>query len=450
MFNSPKQHILKVSELTKKVRYLLESELTTLWLTGEISNFMAASSGHWYLSLKDDKSQVRCAMFKGNNRYSRVRAENGKQVLVKARVSMYEPRGEFQLIIEQMEDAGEGLLRQKFEQLKAQLQAEGLFDQKYKQPIPEFVETLGVVTSPTGAAIHDILHVLNRRNPNINVIIYPTLVQGEGSSEQIADAIYTAYERDEVDALIVGRGGGSLEDLWAFNEEAVVRAIFDCDIPIVSAVGHEVDVSLADYVADMRAPTPSAAAELLSKDTSIQGKQLQNSVVQLAMQMRHKLHTWQRQLTQQQHRLAIQNPLNKLREQQQRADDLHMRLERISNTLLQHRCTQQQWLGQRLTAANPANRLPQHKKHLADLSLRLKQALWHSKDTKQMQLARLAQSLNIVSPLATIARGYSITRDQQGNIVRQTDKVNIGDSITVQVNDGSLDATVTAIQHNDD
>ena len=262
-------HILQVSELTKKVRFILESELNTVWLCGEVSNFIAASSGHWYLSLKDSKSQVKCAMFKGNNRKVRLSSglpKNGQQVLVRAKVSLYEPRGDFQLIIEQLDDAGEGLLRQEFDQLKNKLLAEGLFNSLIKKAIPKNIRTVGIVTSPTGAAVKDILTVLKRRNPLLNVIIYPALVQGAQAKFEIEQAINTANLRQECDVLIVGRGGGSLEDLWPFNEENVVRAIYRSQIPIISAVGHEIDTTLSDYAADLRAATPSAAAELVSSN----------------------------------------------------------------------------------------------------------------------------------------------------------------------------------------
>ena len=278
------QHILQVSELTKKVRFLLESELNTVWLCGEISNFICAGSGHWYLSLKDSKAQVRCAMFKGNNRRVRLSSNvasnslssslpnslprNGQQVLVRAKVSLYEPRGDFQLIIEQMEDAGEGLLRQQYEQLKNKLNIEGLFSSHTKQTIPEHVRCVGIITSPTGAAVKDILTVLKRRNPSIKAIIYPALVQGEYAAADITHAINLANVRQECDVLIIGRGGGSLEDLWSFNEESVVRAIYQSKLPTISAVGHEIDTTLADYTADLRAATPSAAAELVSQDNS--------------------------------------------------------------------------------------------------------------------------------------------------------------------------------------
>ena len=261
-----KSHILNVSELTKKVRFMLESELGNVWLCGEISNFVSASSGHWYLSLKDEKAQVKCAMFRGSNTRVRIRPANGQQVLVRAKVSLYEPRGDFQLIIEQMEDAGEGLLKQQFDKLKMQLSAEGLFNMADKQMLPDSIERIGLVTSATGAAVKDILTVLQRRSPSTKVVIYPTLVQGELAAQQIAAAIALANARNEVDVLIVGRGGGSMEDLWCFNEEPVVRAIYQSQLPVISAVGHEIDTTLSDYAADLRAPTPSAAAELASSD----------------------------------------------------------------------------------------------------------------------------------------------------------------------------------------
>ncbi|OUS31172.1 exodeoxyribonuclease VII large subunit [Thalassotalea sp. 42_200_T64] len=446
--NTPQQHILQVSELTKKVRFILESELRTLWLCGEISNFIAASSGHWYLSLKDSKAQVRCAMFKGNNRYTRIRPKNGQQVLVKAKVSLYEPRGDFQLIIEQMEDAGDGLLRQKFELLKTQLQAEGLFDQRYKQPIPDFVKTVGIVTSSTGAAVHDIITVLKRRNPSIKVIIYPTLVQGETASELISDAIYDANERDECDVLIVGRGGGSLEDLWAFNEEPVVRAIFDCDIPIISAVGHEVDTSLADYVADMRAPTPSAAAELVSDDNQHLRTKIQHFRQKLVHLINHKL---QQQKAHQQllnHKLALTSPEQQLRGQQQKADDLQARLLQSLNVQQSHQHATIAMLQQRLMAACPSQKIHLARSKLDDLHGRLVRSLLQSKDNKQQQLARVAQNLNIVSPLATIARGYSITRDNNGKIIRSIEQVEINQTVTTQITDGQIESVVINKQFN--
>ena len=444
-FNAPQQHILQVSELTKKVRFILENELRTVWLCGEISNFMAAGSGHWYLSLKDGKSQVRCAMFKGNNRFVRIKPGNGQQVLCKAKVSMYEPRGEFQLIIEQMEDAGEGLLRQRFEQLKAELQMEGLFDSRYKQPIPEFVQTVGVVTSSTGAAVKDILTVLNRRNPGIKVIIYPTLVQGELAAEQISDAIYAANERDECDVLIVGRGGGSLEDLWSFNEEVVVRAIFECDIPVISAVGHEVDTSLSDYTADLRAATPSAAAELVSKDNQHLVTQLNHYRQRLTHLIKQTLQNHKANSQYFAHQLALVSPVKQLQNQQQHADDLAIRLQQVIVNQQTQRTNQVNLLQQRLTGSNPSQKITLAQNKLSDFDSRLKRAQMQLKDAKQLQLAKLAHNLNIVSPLATIARGYSITRDENGKLINSTTQLEKGETITTQLTDGKIESVISQI-----
>src|SRR5471032_2468606 len=251
--------IFTVSRLNQTVRQLLENEMGQVWLSGEISNFSQPSSGHWYFTLKDDRAQVKCAMFRNTNRRTTFRPQNGQQVLVRATITLYEPRGDYQLIAESMQEAGDGLLQQKFDLLKQQLAAEGLFDAQFKQPLPSPAKCVGVITSSSGAALHDVLNVLKRRDPSLPVIIYPTAVQGVDAPMQIVRAIQLANAREEVDILIVGRGGGSLEDLWSFNDERVARAIFASRIPIVSAVGHETDVTIADFVADLRAPTPSAA-----------------------------------------------------------------------------------------------------------------------------------------------------------------------------------------------
>ncbi|MBU2893053.1 exodeoxyribonuclease VII large subunit [Colwellia sp. D2M02] len=442
------QHILKVSELTKKVRFILESELNTVWLTGEISNFIAASSGHWYLSLKDSKSQVKCAMFKGSN--SRVRLNtgkpsNGQQVLVRAKVSLYEPRGDFQLIIEHMEDAGAGLLRQQFEQLKNQLNAQGLFDAFHKKTIPEHITTLGLVTSPTGAAVKDIISVLKRRNPTINIIIYPALVQGEYAQGDICHAIAMANMRNECDVLIVGRGGGSLEDLWPFNEESVVRSIYNSKLPIISAVGHEIDTTLSDYVADLRAPTPSAAAELVSSDNSAQ---LNN--ISLLKQRLIRVH--QAQLTKRydrsnylQHRLNQVHPEQQLQLQQQKADELAIRLKQvIKRTLLEnkHKPTQ---LQQRLLQSSPLKTIERHQ----DIIQQSTQRLIHSQQLhlqhKSETFVHLIEQLQLVSPLATIARGYSVTRDNKNSVVSRVTQVTVGDELSIQLSDGVIAVKATRL-----
>jgi len=436
------QHILQVSELTKKVKFMLESELNTVWLCGEISNFIAASSGHWYLSLKDSKSQVRCAMFKGNNRRVRLAGnsnpKNGQQVLVRAKVSLYEPRGDFQLIIELMEDAGEGLLRQQFEQLKSKLNAQGLFGQQFKQDIPKSISTVGIVTSPTGAAVKDIISVLKRRNPGIAVIIYPALVQGEHATNDIVNAIDSANQREECQVLIVGRGGGSLEDLWSFNEEEVVNAIFHSRIPIISAVGHEIDTTLSDFVADLRAPTPSAAAELVSQDCS----ELKSRLHELSKRIR-SLYTQkvkQDNLTLEtlNHRLTQVHPEKKLQQHQQKSDELNFRLDKaIKQNVERFRQTPEK-LARDLQYFDPTRIITQHKNKVNQLDERLKRGLQLVVTAKTERFVHAIEQLNIVSPLATIARGYSVSRNSNNEIIRTKNQVNIGDKISIQVNDGSI------------
>lgn len=436
------QHILQVSELTKKVRFILESELNTVWLTGEISNFIAASSGHWYLSLKDSKSQVRCAMFKGSNRRVRLQPLNGQQVLVRAKVSLYEPRGDFQLIIEQMEDAGEGVLRQQYEQLKNKLNVLGVFSQVHKKVIPEHIQTVGIVTSPTGAAVKDILSVLKRRNPNIKAIIYPALVQGEYASSDICHAIAQANNRQECDVLIVGRGGGSLEDLWPFNEESVVQAIYNSNLPIISAVGHEIDTTLSDYVADLRAATPSAAAELVATDSG----ELLNKITIFQQRLFNAINQKNTVLLQQQnhiqHRLAQVHPEQKLRVQQQKHDELSLRLSNAVQRFIVQSTQQPKLLQHRLTLLSPAKIITTQQNQVKQQEQRLIHAMQNSLQYKQESFVNLIDQIQLVSPLATIARGYSITRGKDNVVINSIAQVTLNDEITVQVTDGSIKARV--------
>jgi exodeoxyribonuclease VII large subunit len=436
------QHILQVSELTQKVRFILESELNTVWLTGEISNFVAASSGHWYLSLKDKKSQVRCAMFKGNNRRVRLQPRNGQQVLVRAKVSLYEPRGDFQLIIEQMEDAGEGLLRQQYEKLKNKLNALGIFSQSHKHAIPETIQCVGIVTSPTGAAIKDIISVMQRRNPNINAIIYPALVQGEYASNDICHAIAQANFRQECDVLIVGRGGGSLEDLWSFNEESVVQAIYDSHIPIISAVGHEVDTTLSDYVADLRAATPSAAAELVANDSS----ELLDKITILEQRLIRATSRKNANLLQQkhhiQHRLAQVHPEQQLRVQQQKHDELALRLTNAAHRLITQSAQQPKQLQQRLKQLSPLKVITEQQNRVKEQEQRLIHAMQIGLQHKRESFVHLIEQIQLVSPLATIARGYSITRNKEDKVIKSVTQVVANDEIRIQVTDGSIKAKV--------
>jgi exodeoxyribonuclease VII large subunit len=440
------QHILQVSELTRKVRFILESELNTVWLTGEISNFVAASSGHWYLSLKDSKSQVRCAMFKGNNQRVRLsnnaKPRNGQQVLVRAKVSLYEPRGDFQLIIEQLDDAGEGLLRQQYEQLKNKLNALGIFSQAHKKSIPSTIQRVGIVTSPTGAAVKDILTVLNRRNPNIQVTIYPALVQGQYASNDICHAIAQANSRKECDVLIIGRGGGSLEDLWPFNEEIVVQAIYDSVIPTISAVGHEIDTTLSDYVADLRAATPSAAAELVSSDSDELLKKITMLTLRLNNAITSNNHWLAQKLGHTQHRLTQVHPEQKLQLHQQKSDELNLRLTQAMNRLLVQRKQQPQQLNQRLNRLSPHKKIAEYKIKITQLKQRLSYSQQNNLQHKSELFVHLIEQLHLVSPLATIARGYGVIRNDKNKVISSVSQISVDDKISVQVADGVIKAKV--------
>jgi len=442
----PTQHILQVSELTRKVRFILESELNTVWLTGEISNFVAASSGHWYLSLKDSKSQVRCAMFKGNNQRVRLsgnsQPRNGQQVLVRAKVSLYEPRGDFQLIIEQLDDAGEGLLRQQYEQLKTKLNALALFSQDHKNVIPTNIQRVGIITSPTGAAVKDILTVLNRRSPNIQVTIYPALVQGQYASNDICHAIVQANIRKECDVLIIGRGGGSLEDLWPFNEETVVHAIYDSIIPTISAVGHEIDTTLSDYVADLRAATPSAAAELVSSDSD----ELLERIIMLTLRLNNAMKGRNTLLNQVinnlNHRLMQVHPEQQLRIHQQKSDELSLRLTQVINRLLQSTKHKPQQLDQRLNRLAPNKKIDEYQTKVKQLKQRLIYAKQNHLQHKNKLFVHVIEQLQLVSPLATIARGYGVVRDKDRKVVSSVAQVSTDNEISVQISDGVIKAKV--------
>ncbi|WP_426358593.1 exodeoxyribonuclease VII large subunit [Pseudocolwellia sp. HL-MZ19] len=439
------QHILQVSELTKKVRFILESELNTVWLCGEVSNFIAASSGHWYLSLKDSKSQVKCAMFKGNNRKVRLSSglpKNGQQVLVRAKVSLYEPRGDFQLIIEQLDDAGEGLLRQEFDQLKNKLLAEGLFNSLIKKEIPKNIRTVGIVTSPTGAAVKDILTVLKRRNPLLNVIIYPALVQGTQAKFEIEQAINTANIRQECDVLIVGRGGGSLEDLWCFNEENVVRAIYRSEIPVISAVGHEIDTTLSDYAADLRAPTPSAAAELVSSNIEEKLQKFASLNQRIRQAKQRNLTHHKTRLDHIKHRLSLLHPAQKLTVQQQRFDELSFRLNNNLKQLKSRLALQKDQFDQRLLLQSPHKNIQNKQQQISRLKARLIHAIQSTNKSKQNQFKYTIEQLHLVSPLATIARGYSVTKNDKKKVITSVSQTQVGDNVSIQLIDGFISATV--------
>ncbi|WP_215395862.1 exodeoxyribonuclease VII large subunit [Rheinheimera oceanensis] len=439
--------IYSVSRLNSEVRLTLELQFQTLWLQGEVSNFVAAASGHWYFSLKDSAAQVKCAMFKMANRNSSFRPQNGQQVLIRARISVYEPRGEYQLLAEFIESAGAGLLKQQFEQLKAKLQAEGLFDPTRKKPLPAQVQRVGVITSPTGAAVRDIVTVLNRRAPGIEVVIYPSQVQGETAAAQLRNMLSSAIRRNEVDVLIIGRGGGSLEDLWCFNDEALCRAVAACPIPIVSAVGHEIDFALTDFVADVRAPTPSAAAELVSPDQSHLLDRILQLKNRLLQAQRSRLQHAAPKLLNLSQRLLALHPKRRLQQQQQRLDELQLRLAASAKRTLQGSQQQQLYLDKSLRQLSPAKALLAHTQHINQLERRLVNAQQLQLKQNKQQLAQLSSQLNTVSPLATLARGYSITFDDKQQVLTSAAQLKAGDTITTRLAEGSISAIVDKVSH---
>jgi len=441
MFSKPSQTVYTVSRLNREIRTVLEQGFASLVLTGEISNFIAPASGHWYFSLKDDKAQIKAAMWRGNNRSQSYRPENGAQVTVKARVSLYEPRGDYQLIVEHMEPAGEGQLKQEFDALKMRLAAEGLFSSAYKKPLPQNINRIGVITSATGAAIKDILTVLKRRAPQLEVIIYPAMVQGKEAHIHLINQIELANARNEVDILILGRGGGSLEDLWCFNHEQLARAIHNSDLPIISAVGHEIDTTISDYVADMRAPTPSAAAELVSPNT----QELHSKVTQLINRLnnafKHSIADKRALATQLQHRLNLCHPRNQLNQKAQRLDELSTALHQTMQGRLYQQERTLNNLTPRLMRQSPDKKLAQASHQLSQLQARLNQAIQQQLQQANNSLALQASKLDSVSPLNVLARGYSITKTQQGKVVKSVGQVKAGDVLVTELVDGSVKST---------
>ena len=392
--NAP--HIISVSELNRIARDVLEQSFPLFWVSGEISNLTRAASGHWYFSLKDESAQVSCVMFRGRNSYLDWSPKEGDKVEARALVTLYEARGSFQLTIEFLQRAGAGALFEAFEKLKAQLQAQGLFDAALKKAIPAHPKQIGIVTSPDAAALHDVLTTLRRRMPNIPVVIYPTPVQGKGAATQIAHAINSASQRDECDVLIICRGGGSMEDLWQFNEEVVARAIANCHIPTISGVGHETDFTICDFVADVRAPTPTAAAELASPS-----------------------------------REALLNKLKQLGEQ----------LKRNSLYLLQQREQLLDYLARRLVS--PTQQVALQTRQLEQLRYRLGLNIQQQLQRQQRNLRQLAQNLHHLNPQAVLSRGYAFAQNKQGEIISNSLQIKAGDDISLTFDVGSAEATIT-------
>jgi exodeoxyribonuclease VII large subunit len=391
--------VFSVKEINRLVRELLEQSFPSFWITGEISNFISASSGHWYFSLKDEEAQVRCTMFKNKNMAAEWIPKNGEKIEAKCLIGLYEARGEYQLNIEQIRHAGAGLLSEAFNQLKEKLLKEGLFEVSRKKPIPQFPRSIGVITSPTGAAIEDILITLKRRSPHIPIIIYPSLVQGKEAPPAIVRAIETANAREECDVLILARGGGSIEDLWAFNEEIVARAIVASKIPTITGVGHETDSTIADFVSDLRAPTPTGAAELVTSHTFELIKTIQ----------------------------VYKNQLNKLmagliRELVQKIDYLEKRL------------------------VSPRQQIQRQKEQIYQYIQRINQSMKNVVIQYRLHIDKLKLNLDHLSPHAVLSRGYSIITDVDGQIVNNVTQLKLDDKIHIQLNHGQADANISDLK----
>jgi exodeoxyribonuclease VII large subunit len=483
----PDRDIYTVSRLNREVRVLLERGFGSLWLEAEISNFARPSSGHWYFSLKDATAQVRCAMFRQRNMLCSFTARDGQKVLVRARIGLYEPRGEYQLIIDHMEDAGLGALKRQFEELSARLAAEGLFAPERKRPLPALPKRIGIITSPTGAAVRDILHVLARRFPAVAVLIYPVAVQGAQAAPEIIAALNFAGRRAECDVLILARGGGSLEDLWAFNDEGLARAIVASPIPVISGIGHEIDFTIADFAADVRAPTPSAAAELVVPDADEWLAAFVRLGTRLQRSMRRRLDERRQRLRWLDGRAALVSPVARFAQLAQRLDELEQRLSRAMRRRLASQSERLRWLSGRAALVSPAARLMRQTLRLEDFEQRLGRAFRHLQTVRVSQirelerrlwqaspvarvrdaaarqaalfvrlqaagleslrrarerLVPLARTLNAVSPLATLERGYAIVSSEQGQILRDAADAAPGTMIEARLAKGRIRAKV--------
>ena len=442
-----KRKIFTVSRLNQEVQTALESSFGMIWLQGELSNFSKPASGHFYFSLKDSQSQIRCAMFRAKNRYVDFDPQVGDEVLVRGKLGLYAARGDFQLIVEHMEPAGEGKLQLAFEATKRKLDELGWFDINAKQELPEMPNRIGVVTSATGAAIRDVLQVLKRRCPQAQIIIYPTLVQGAQAAPDIVKAIDTANRRKEVDVLLLVRGGGSMEDLWAFNDEKVAQAIYKSKLPIVSGVGHEVDITIADLVADLRAPTPSAAAELATPDAAALVQGVSDAGKALVRIIHSRLEQRQTALTSLNERLQKRHPARLLQDRVQRIDELESRLQQSATRQLNVHMLRLTSLHERLNSNTPLLKLAGMNGQLSNASTRLNSAMLRLLSNAKSRFQLSARALDTVSPLATLDRGFAVVKHKE-KLITDAAQLNPGDQILTQLAHGSVSSTVDSTAQN--
>jgi exodeoxyribonuclease VII large subunit len=433
--------VYSVFDITSEIKRSLD-KLGIVWIQGEISNFKHHSSGHMYFSLKDQRAQMKAAFFRNNNMYLKFRPEDGMEVIVRGRLSVYEPRGDYQIILEYMEPVGLGSLQLAFDQLKEKLRKQGLFDEMHKIPLPLLPAKVGIVTSPTGAAIRDMLRILKRRNASLDVLIYPARVQGAGASEEIASGIRYLNSRQDIDVIIVGRGGGSIEDLWAFNEEIVAQAIYKSELPLISAVGHEVDFTIADFVADMRAPTPSAAAEMVSgarEDLRATVTSLKGRLCQAA---RRSIERRRLSLERLSHSKAFTVAPNKIRDLQQRFDENTMRMSQTIRRFTSGIRHREQMLSTRLLKFD-LRRIISHKKEIVARSRQglvsgIRARLRSNRSRFEMAVGKM----DALSPLAILGRGFALCRDERGSIIKNASDVSCGDRVSVTLAAGKLECEV--------
>ncbi len=438
--DSSEPHVLSIEELNLSIKQLLEGQFNLVWVRGEISNFKAHTSGHFYFSLKDSKSQISAVMFRGFGTRLKFKPIDGMEVIVRGRISVYEPRGNYQVLCEMMEPVGAGALQKAFEQLKEKLKSEGLFEASRKKPIPSLPKHVAIVTSPTGAAIRDILNILSRRAPWLSVTVVPTVVQGEGAAEKICEALLKAQKLADVDVVILGRGGGSIEDMWCFNDEKLARQIAASRIPVISAVGHEIDFTISDFVADLRAPTPSAAAELVAKSSQELTNRLQQLRKLLGLGLQKHFKAWEQKL-----RIltkGLVDPQKKLQDLNLRNDDLVNRLQMATDRLLSERHYKMQILKKRL--GTPITLVLERKRKLEFLRQRIEKSATRFIEIKQSKLQRWFSVLDTLSPLKVVERGYSIVKKNQ-SVVKSADQIKTGDLLEITLAQGHIEARVEKV-----
>ena len=439
------EHIYSISELNDEVASTLTEGFGVIWVEGEISNLMRSAAGHVYFSLKDESASVRCAMFRMQNQSLDFELRDGMQILARTKVGLYKQRGEFQLIVEYAEESGEGLLRQRFELLKQTLQKEGLFDELHKKPLPKMPKTIGLVTSPKGAAVQDIIKTIKRRYPIVRVIVYPTLVQGNEATKKIASAIDIANQRDECDVIIIARGGGSLEDLWCFNEELVARSIFHSKIPIISGIGHETDFTITDLVADLRAATPTAAAEIALPTTSEIIDRLNRYIFDITQLIDYKVNHFRHQLKSASLRMQASHPQSKLQFNMQKLDLINEKIQKLPMMQVSDLKNIFKISFSKLLASNPKINIEAERQNLEMKNMALSNAIIGLIESKRNRFSVMTAQLEGASPLQSLSRGYALVTNEDGRNIKSVKKIKTGASVKTKLSDGSFVSRVEKI-----